>query len=68
MRESSLKKLDGIKMKFSRKLIVREGTYGTISVPKPVFDAWGSVKDVVLEYDEASNKLVIVPKLGDGHR
>ena len=68
MRESSLKKLDGIKMKFSRKLIVREGTYGTISVPKPVLDAWALVKDVVLEYDEASNKLVIVPKLDFGQR
>jgi hypothetical protein len=30
-------------MKFSRKLIVRSGTYGTISVPKPVLDAWASV-------------------------
>lgn len=55
-------------MKFSRKLVVREGTYATISVPKPILDLWASVKDVVLEYDEASNKLVIVPKLVDGHR
>jgi len=68
MRESSLKALEGIDMKFSRKLVVREGTYATISVPKPILDLWASVKDVVLEYDEASNKLVIVPKLVDGHR
>ena len=50
-------------MKFSRKLIVREGTYGTISVPKPVLDAWASVEDVVMDFDEGGNKLVIVPKL-----
>ena len=68
MRESSLRNLDGINMKFSRKLVVREGTYGTISVPKSVLDAWASVKDVVLEYDEASNKLVIAPKLDYGQR
>ena len=68
MRESSLKKLDGINMKFSRKLIVREGTYGTISVPKPVLDAWTSVEDVLREYDEAINKLVIAPKLDYGQR
>jgi hypothetical protein len=49
-------------MKFSRKLIVREGTYGTISVPKPVLDAWASVEDVEMEFDEASNRLVIAPK------
>jgi len=49
-------------MKFSRKLIVREVTYGTISVQKPVLDAWASVEDVEMEFDEASNKLVILPK------
>ena len=49
-------------MKFSRKLIVREGTYGTISVPKPVLDAWASVEDVEMEFDEASSRLVITPK------
>lgn len=49
-------------MKFSRKLIVREGTYGTISVPKPVLDAWASVEDVLMEFDEASSRLVITPK------
>ena len=38
-------------MKFSRKLIVREGTYGTISVPKPVLDAWASVEEVVMDFE-----------------
>lgn len=52
-------------MKFSRKLIIRDGTYGTISVPKPVLDAWASVEDVQMEFDEASNKLAITPKLED---
>ena len=68
MSESSLKKLDGINMKFLRKLVVREGTYGTINVPKPVLDAWTSVEDVLMEYDEASNKLVIAPTLDYGQR
>jgi len=53
-------------MKLSRKLIVRGGQYGSISVPKPVLDAWSSVEDVVLEFDESSNTLVIVPKLDGG--
>jgi len=52
-------------MKFLRKLIVREGAYGTISVPKPLLDAWASVEDVQMEFDEASNTLVIVPKPED---
>lgn len=55
-----------IVMKLSRKLIVRGGQYGSISVPKPVLDAWSSVEDVVLEFDESSNTLVIVPKLDGG--
>jgi hypothetical protein len=62
MRECSLKVIEGIKMKFSRKLIVREGSYGTISVPKPVLDAWASVEDVEMEFDERSNALLIIPK------
>jgi len=52
-------------MKFLRKLIVREGTYGTISVPKPVLDAWASVEEVVMDFDETSNTLEIVPKSED---
>ena len=52
-------------MKFFRKLVVREGTYGTISVPKPIIDAWSSVENVVMEFDEGSNKLVIVPNFGN---
>ena len=48
-------------MKFSRKLIIRGRQYGSISVPKPVLDAWSSVEDVVVEFDESSNTLVIVP-------
>jgi hypothetical protein len=62
MFECSLK-VEGIKMKFSRKLVVREGTYGTISVPKPVLDAWASVENVEMEFDERSSTLVIVPML-----
>jgi hypothetical protein len=54
-------------MKFSRKLIVRGGQYGSISVPKPVLDAWSSAEDVVMEFDESSNTLVIMPKLDSGH-
>jgi hypothetical protein len=50
-------------MKFSRKLIVRDGTYGTISVPKPVLDAWASVETVEMHFDEKSNNLVIAPKI-----
>jgi hypothetical protein len=52
-------------MRFSRKLIIREGTYGTISVPKPVLDAWTSVEDVEMEFDESRNVLVIKPLAGD---
>lgn len=52
-------------MKFSRKLIVRSGTYGTISVPKPVLDAWASVGEVMMDFDETSNTLAIVPKQED---
>jgi hypothetical protein len=63
MRKCFLKVLKGIRMKFFRKLVVREGTYGTISVPKPIIDAWASVENIVIDFDEASNMLVIVPKL-----
>jgi hypothetical protein len=52
-------------MKFSRKLIVREGTYGTISVPKPVLDAWASVENIEMEFFEKGNILVIKPIAGD---
>jgi hypothetical protein len=52
-------------MKFSRKLIVREGTYGTISVPKPVLDAWTSVENIEMEFDEKGNILVIKPIADD---
>jgi hypothetical protein len=52
-------------MKFSRKLIVRDGTYGTISVPKPVLDAWASVETVEMQFDENTNILVIKPIAGD---
>jgi hypothetical protein len=53
-------------MKFSRKLIIREGAYGTISVPKPVLDSWIDVEDVEMEFDDASSTLVIVPKQSGG--
>ena len=49
-------------MKFSRKLMVRDGTYGTISVPKPVLDSWIDVEDVEMQFDEDTNTLVIIPK------
>jgi hypothetical protein len=49
-------------MKFSRKLMVREGTYGTISVPKPVLDSWIDVEDVEMQFDEDTSTLVIIPK------
>lgn len=52
-------------MKFSRKLVVRMGTYGTISVPKPIFDAWASVETVEMQFDERGNVLVIKPITGD---
>ena len=55
-------------MKFSRKLIVRMGIYGTISVPKPVLDAWGSVETVEMQFDERSNILVIKPTACDKAR
>lgn len=55
-------------MKFFRKLVVREGTYGTISVPKPIIDAWASVENVIMEFDERSNTLVIMPKLDADQR
>jgi hypothetical protein len=48
-------------MKFSRKLVVRDGIYGTISVPKPVLDAWAYVETVEMQFDEGSNTLVIKP-------
>jgi hypothetical protein len=53
-------------MKFSRKLIVRNGIYGTISVPKPVLDAWSDVEEVEMEFDERSNSLAIMPKQNGG--
>jgi hypothetical protein len=63
MRECFLKVFEGIRMRFFRKLVVREGTYGTISVPKPIIDAWASVENIEIDFDEDSNTLVIVPKL-----
>jgi hypothetical protein len=52
-------------MKFSRKLIVRKGTYGTLSVPKSVLDAWASVSNVEMLFDENRNILVIKPITSD---
>jgi hypothetical protein len=49
-------------MKFLRKLIVRDGQYGSISVPKPVLDAWASVETVEMQFDENRNMLTIIPK------
>ena len=52
-------------MKFSRKLMVRQGSYGSISVPKPVLDAWKSVEEVEIQFHETTNSLVITP-VADG--
>ena len=52
-------------MKFSRKLVVREGSYGTINVPKPIFDAWAFVENVEMDFDETRNIIVIKPIAGD---
>jgi hypothetical protein len=49
-------------MKFLRKLIVRDGQYGSISVPKPVLDAWASIEIVEMQFDESRNTLTIIPK------
>jgi hypothetical protein len=49
-------------MKFLRKLIMRDGQYGSISVPKPVLDAWASIETVEMHFDENRNTLTIVPK------
>jgi hypothetical protein len=49
-------------MKFLRKLIVRDGQYGSISVPKPVLDAWAPVETVEMMFDENRNTLVITPQ------
>ena len=49
-------------MKFLRKLILRDGQYGSISVPKPVLDAWASVEAVEMLFDENCNTLVITPQ------
>lgn len=49
-------------MKFSRKLVVRAGQYGSISVPKPVLDMWSKVETVEMQFDENRNVLVVVPK------
>jgi hypothetical protein len=57
--------LEGLNMKFSRKLVVKNGSYGTISVPKPVLDSWESVENVILDFDENHNILVIRPVEGD---
>lgn len=46
-------------MMFSRKLIITEGTYGIISLPKPVLEAWASVENVEMEFDESRNILLI---------
>lgn len=52
-------------MKFLRKLVVRQGQYGTISVPKPVLESWSTVRTVELRFDEMNSTLLVVPKAGD---
>ena len=48
-------------MRFSRKLMVRQGSYGSISVPKPILDVWKSVEEVEIQFHETTNSLVITP-------
>jgi hypothetical protein len=55
-------------MKFLRKLIVRDGQYGSISVPKPVLDAWALVETVEMQFDENRNTLLIVPQTAGDHQ
>jgi hypothetical protein len=57
----------GINMKFTRKLVVNKGSYGAISIPKPVLDSWPSVEDVEMQFNESTNTLVIIPKGVDKH-
>ena len=45
--------------------MVRQGSYGTISVPKPVLDAWKSFEEVEMQFHETTNSLVITP-VADG--
>jgi len=54
--------MEKVSMKFLRKLIVRDGQYGSISVPKPVLDAWASVEIVEMQFDENRNMMTIIPK------
>jgi hypothetical protein len=49
-------------MKFSRKLAKRSG-YASITIPKPVLDAWVSVTFVEMMFDEEENILIVCPKL-----
>ncbi len=51
-------------MKFNRKLIVRNIQQGSVTIPKPVLDAWASVETVEMTFDGTS--LVIIPVEG-GH-
>lgn len=49
-------------MKFLRK-ILGSNLYGSVSLPKQVFDIWTckGFTHVEMEYDEANEKLVICP-------
>lgn len=49
-------------MKFNRKLIVRNIQQGSVTIPKPVLDAWASVETVEMLFDENRNTLVITPQ------
>ena len=48
-------------MKFNRKLIVRNIQQGSVTIPKPVLDAWNHVETVEMLFDEENNTLVICP-------
>jgi hypothetical protein len=52
---------DALKMKFNRKLIVRNMQQGSVTIPKPVLDAWDNVETVEMLFDEENKTLVICP-------
>jgi hypothetical protein len=52
-------------MKFLRKILNASSKYGTISLPKQVFDIWtlNGFTHVEMLFDEKSNTLIISPLL-----
>jgi hypothetical protein len=65
MESSHKDKSEWISVRFLRKLVLKDRFYGTISVPKPVLDAWASVENVEIQFDENAKVMVITPKKGE---